>query len=205
MENKKRFKHLRLLAVVLTILALTACTDSSDDQGTNGSESNLATASEINLITVSEIEAAQAAWGDGLVSISTAFAEDEDYVSVAVGVLEDLYGYEYGPVLFKPTVASDVPFRFDWDGAVSYFIGTSAPNAIAEDEAGFATNSWTAVSFEDDWTYVINGETALGMGTVVITAGDGDEVTVQKSMAWFRGTDGELRLQLHHSSLPFSK
>lgn len=195
---KRNFNQLWLLVLVLPVLLLIACSD--DD---NVSSDDSVSDSEINPITIAEIEAAQVAWGEGLVGISTAFAEGDDYVSVAVAVLEDLYGYEYGPVLFKPTIASDVPFRFDWDGAASYFIGTSAPHAIDEDAAGFATNVWHAVNFEDDWTFVINGETAIGMGTVVITDGDSDEVTVQKSMAWFRGTDGELRLQLHHSSVPF--
>jgi len=190
MESKRSLWELWMLVLVLPMLLLmSACDDN------NGSE--------INPITVTEIRAAQVAWGEGLVGISTAFANGEDYVDVAVAVLDDLYGYDYDYVLFKPTIASDVPFRFDWDGAASYFIGTSAPNTIDEDAAGFATNPWTAVSFEDDWTFIINGETAIGMGTVVITDGEGNPVTVQKSMAWFRGTDGNLRLQLHHSSVPF--
>jgi len=207
-KKQRSFSQLRLLVLVLPILLLVACTanDNTEDEPDTGSETTLvSTEPEIIPITVAEIQAAQEAWGEGLVSISTAFAEDEDYVAVAVAVLEDLYGYEYGPVLFKPTIASDVPFRFDLDGAASYFIGSSAPNTIDEDGAGFATNVWTAVNFENDWAFVINGETAIGMGTVVITDGDGDEVTVQKSMAWFRGTDGNLRLQLHHSSVPFGE
>lgn len=218
MKKNRSFNKLWVLALAIPVLFLTAC--SGDDQAnitedtsaaeaedvsTGEADSEQTGSEQINVITEEEIIAAQAAWGEGLVGISTAFAEGEDYVATAVAVLEDLYGYEYGPVLFKPTLANDVPFRFDWDGAASYFIGTSAPNTIEEDEAGFATNVWTAVSFEDDWTYVINGETAIGMGTVVITTGDGEEVIVHKSMAWFRGTDGELRLQLHHSSVPYGE
>jgi len=195
MKKKRNLKKLWLLVLVLPLLAMTAC------GGDNGSGSS---ASAINPITVAEIREAQTAWGEGLVAISTAFANGYNYVDIAVAVLENLYGYAYGPVLFKPTIAAAVPFRFDWDGAASYFIGTSAPNTIAEDAAGFATNVWTAVSFEDDWTFVITGESAIGMGTVVITDGDGNPVTVQKSMAWFRGSDGNLRLKLHHSSVPFS-
>jgi len=202
MKKKTSFKiKLGILVLMLPMLLLTACSNDNADYTPTGSSSEI----EINPITVAEIEAAQVAWGEGLVSISTAFANGDDYVTIAVAVLEDLYGYAYGPVLFKPTIASDVPFRFDWNGAASYFIGISAPETIDEDEAGFATNVWTAVNFEDDWTFIINGETAIGMGTVVITDGDGNPVTVQKSMAWFRGTDGNLRLQLHHSSVPFGE
>ena len=198
MKNKKSFKNLLVVSLAAPALLLTACDETP-------ATDNAPDSAVINPITIAEIEAAQVAWGEGLVGISTAFLEDEDYVSIAVDVLYSLYGYEYGPVLFNPTIASAVPFRFDWDGAASYFIGTSAPNTIDEDAAGFATNIWTAVSFEDDWTFVLNGETALGMGTVVITDGDGGLTTVQKSMAWFRGGDGNLRLQLHHSSVPFGQ
>ena len=209
MIKQRDLKKLWVLVLILPMFLLTACSDdtngSNDTNGSDNTEIAPAPVIEIVPITESEIEAAQAAWGEGLVAISTAFAEGEDYVSIAAAVLDDLYGYGYGTVLFKPTIASDVPFRFDWDGAASYFIGTSAPNTIAEDEAGFATNPWVSVSFENDWTYVINGETALGMGTVVLINGDGDEVSVQKSMGWFRGTDGTLRLQLHHSSVPFGE
>ena len=185
MRNQKSFKKLWVLAVTLPVLFLTACSE------------------EMNEITVSEIQQAQVAWGEGLVSISTAFVEGGEYVAVAAGVLDTLYGYDYGSVLFKPTLTNDVPFRLDWDGAASYFIGTSAPMVIAEDGTGFATNPWTAVNFEDDWTFIINGETAIGMGTVVFTDAEGDLTMVHKSMAWFRDTDGALRLQLHNSSVPF--
>jgi len=190
MLNQKGFKKLWVMALALPILFLVAC---SDDNAVG----------EVNEITVAEIEAAQVAWGEGLVSISTAFATGDDYVTIAAGVLNDLYGYEYDHVLFKPTLTNDVPFRLTWDEAASYFIGTSSPNlVIPEDNAGFATNPWSAVEFTG-WSYIINGETAIGMGLVNITDVEGGVTTVHKSMAWFRDTEGSLRLQLHHSSIPF--
>ncbi|MCL2560624.1 MAG: hypothetical protein FWE07_09070, partial [Turicibacter sp.] len=143
--KKIKISKLWLLALIVPMLFLVAC-DSDDDTDVDDTPETTEVADDaengdeaeaINPITVAEIEAAQVAWGEGLVSISTAFNDGEDYVSIAVAVLEDLYGYEYGPVLFKPTIASDVPFRFDWDGAASYFIGTSAPQTIDEDAAGF--------------------------------------------------------------------
>ena len=186
---KNRFKKGFLLIPIALMFGLVAC--DNDDSNAGG-----------NPITEAEIQDAQTAWGNGLVSISTAFAEGEDYVTTAVGVLNDLYGYDYDHVLFKPTLTNEVPFRLTWDQAASYFIGTSAPEVIAEDGAGFATNPWVAVNFTD-WSYIIHGETAIGMGLVEITDVNGETTTVHKSMAWFRDTDGNLRLQLHHSSIPF--
>ena len=48
-------------------------------------------------------------------------------------------------VLFKPTKASEVPIRHDYDQAVSYFVGAAAAGdeiGIKEDK-GFAINPWT--------------------------------------------------------------
>ena len=48
-------------------------------------------------------------------------------------------------MLFKPTKASEVPIRHDYDQAVSYFVGAAAAGddiGIKEDK-GFAINPWT--------------------------------------------------------------
>ncbi|MCL2200539.1 MAG: stalk domain-containing protein [Oscillospiraceae bacterium] len=167
---------------------------------------NVATAQPVTLpaqieivpITWAEIQAIQVAWGEGLVAISTAYADGEDYAAIAQGVLDTLYGYVDGPVLFKPTVASEVPFRFTEAAAASYFIGGS----ISED-TGFALLPWTAVRFGTDGQHIINGETALWMGSVYLTNGDGEVTRVEKSMGFYRDSEGDLRIQLHHSSVPF--
>jgi hypothetical protein len=152
-----------------------------------------------NPITETEIKDAQIAWGKGLVDISTAYANEEDYGSIAQNVLDTLYGYADGVVLFKPTLASEVPFRFDEAGAASYFIGGD----IAED-TGFALKGWTEVRFSDDGAFILNGDTALWMGSVFITNRTGEVTRVEKTMGYYRGTDGKVRLHLHHSSVPFA-
>lgn len=154
----------------------------------------------VNPITPAEITALQVAWGEGLVAISTAYANEEDYASIAQAVLDTLYGYVDGTVLFKPTVAQEVPFRFTEGAAASYFIGGS----IAED-TGFALNPWTAVRFGDDGQHIINGETALWMGSVFLTNDVGEEIRVEKSLGLYRDSNGDVRIQLHHSSVPFSE
>ena len=150
-------------------------------------------------ITAAEITALQVAWGEGLVAISTAYAEGEDYAAVAQNVLDTLYGYVDGIVLFKPTVAQEVPFRFTEAAAASYFIGGS----ISED-TGFALLPWTDVRFSADGRHIINGETALWMGSVYLTDGDGEVIRVEKSLGLYRDSEGDVRIQLHHSSVPFA-
>ena len=153
----------------------------------------------VNPITLDEIVALQTAWGEGLVAISTAYANNNDYALIAQGVLDSLYGYVDGVVLFKPTVAQEIPFRFTEAAAASYFIGGNI-----EEDTGFALSPWTGVRFGDDGQYIINGETALWMGSVFLTNGDGVEIRVEKSLGLYRDSNGDVRIQLHHSSVPFS-
>ena len=155
----------------------------------------------IRPITVAEITALQVAWGEGLVAISTAYANDEDYATIAQGVLDTLYGYVDGPVLFKPTIAQEVPFRFTEAAAASYFIG----GGYIDEDGGFALNPWTAVRFGDDGQYIINGETALWMGSVYLTNAEGEVIRVEKSLGLYRDSNGDVRIQLHHSSVPFTE
>lgn len=192
MKNKL-MKSLGLAFSLTAAAALGACDQAQDTAA-------------VTPITEAELLDFQTAWGEGLVAISTAFANDEDYLTIAAGVLEDLYGHEYndGVVLFNPTITQEVVFRHDWDGAASYFIGTSSPGTvIEEDGAGFATLPWTNVNFLNDWEFIVNGELAIGMGTVEITDDTGAITTVEKTMAWQRSTDGNIRLIAHHSAVPF--
>ena len=61
-----------------------------------------------NAITEQELTEARQIWGDALVAISKAFDTDgiESARAVANGAIDAAYGYNLGPVLFKPTMAS---------------------------------------------------------------------------------------------------
>ena len=195
---KKMFTFFTMSATIFLLgTILTGCSD-KEEPATQKPKENTTTSDPIEPITQAEIEAEQTAWGEGLVSISTAYANDEDYGSIAQGVLDDLYGYKDGTVLFKPTLASDEPFRFTEEGAASYFIG-----GTIEEDTGFALKTWTDVRFADDGQFILNGDTALWMGSVFLTGENGEETRVEKTMGYYKDEDGDVRLQLHHSSIPF--
>jgi hypothetical protein len=187
-------KKLLLGVIASSTIMLSSILTSCNPAGTSGSSQNTVTP-----ITQAEIQSAQVAWGEGLVAISTAYSVGGDYASIAQGVLDVLYGYADGVVLFKPTVASATPFRFTEAGAASYFIGGSV-----EEDNGFALSPWTNVRFATDGRFILNGETALWMGSVFLTDDKGVETRVEKSKGYFRDNDGNIRLQLHHSSIPFA-
>lgn len=148
-------------------------------------------------ITEADVLAAQDAWGAGIVRIGDTFTEGGDYSQAASEHIDTLYAFDLGPVLFKPTKAVDEPFRGSFDEALSYFVGGSI-----EEDGGFAINPWTAVRFENE-AIVTDSDSALAMGQYWFTQPDGSEVKVEYSFGYVRGEDGELRINLHHSSVPF--
>jgi hypothetical protein len=156
-----------------------------------------------NNVTEDEVRAAQEAWGAALIQISQDYAEGglEKATATATVVLEQAYGYGHGPVLFKPTLASgETTFRTTQEGALSYFVGGNPDYQ----DSGFALKEWQEYNFENAAVY-INGDMALTMGHVMLINTDGDLTTVDKTWGFKKDDQGDLRIVLHHSSLPFSK
>lgn len=153
-------------------------------------------------ITVAEVEAAQRAWGDALVAISTEYDRKgfDAAKQLAGAVLDGAYGYGMGPVLFKPTLTmTPQTFRTTRDGALAYFVGgdKSYPN-----DSGFALKSWRTYKI-DNAGVVVTGNSAISMGNVTLTDAKGNVTTVDKTWGYVRDGAGKLRIVLHHSSLPF--
>ena len=152
------------------------------------------------MVTVADVEKAQQAWGDGIVAIAAAHNSGMDYVERARNHIESLYAYNIGPVLFKPTFAVKEQFRSNFEGALSYFV---AENGVCTEDNGFAIKGWTNVRFENEGI-LINGTTAMAMGNYFFTTPSGDEVKVEYSFGYILDSAGELRINLHHSSMPAS-
>ena len=150
------------------------------------------------MVTVADVENAQLAWGDGIVAIASAHKTGGDYVQIARNHVETLYAYEMTPVLFKPTFAAIDQFRPTFDSALSYFVASN--NECPEDN-GFAINGWTKVRFENT-NIIVDETTALAMGNYFFTTPEGDEVKVEYTFGYIVDSSGNLRIQLHHSSMP---
>ncbi|MEM8921046.1 MAG: hypothetical protein AAGB25_06730, partial [Pseudomonadota bacterium] len=145
------------------------------------------------------VREAQDKWAAGVVDIGRVYREGEDYVARAAKHVDKLYAYDLGPVLFKPTLATDVPFRPTAQMALSYFVG----GEIAEDR-GFALKPWRSVRFGDQ-RISLRGQTALAMGLYLFTPYGTDAPTqVEFTFGYIRDARGDLRINLHHSSMPFT-
>ena len=150
------------------------------------------------MVSIADVEVSQRRWGDGIVAISEAHRNGGDYVGVATDHINTLYGYQTGPVLFKPTLASDEQFRPTFDAALSYFV---ASNNVCPEDEGFAIKGWTKVRFENE-DVILDDNRALAMGNYFFTGPDGSEIKVEYTFGYVAEADGILRIQLHHSSMP---
>ena len=150
------------------------------------------------MVSIADVEGSQRRWGDGIVAISEAHRNGGDYVRIATDHINTLYGYQTGPVLFKPTLASDDQFRPTFDAALSYFV---ASNNVCPEDEGFAIKGWTKVRFEND-DVILDDNRALAMGNYFFTGPDGSEIKVEYTFGYVAEGDGRLRIQLHHSSMP---
>lgn len=149
-------------------------------------------------ITNNEVAQAQQTWGNAIVSIGKAYTEKADYKKVASDVVDNLYGYQAGEVLFKPTKAAEDQFRETGQQAKSYFV----TGAVNEDK-GFAIQPWSKVRFENSGTF-IDSDSALAMGNYFFTdANTNKEAKVEYTFGYFKDKDCKLRINLHHSSFPY--
>jgi hypothetical protein len=172
---------------------------------TTKSASSNSKTSVVNIsITEADVLAAQKAWGEALVSISTTYDEKGIAAArtLADNIIDKAYAYESGLVLFKPTLTTgDQTFRTTHKGALSYFVGgdSSFPK-----DTGFALKGWRKVEIRNAGIFIV-GNTATTMGNVILTDKTGKVTTVDKTWQFIRGGDGKLRIILHHSSLPYSQ
>ncbi|MFN7899523.1 MAG: phosphoribosyl-AMP cyclohydrolase [Synechococcaceae cyanobacterium] len=154
-------------------------------------------------ISEQQVLNAQQGWCNALLSISKAYATGGFALAetTATQVLDQAYAYQYGAVAFKPTLTQQPQtFRGTKAGALAYFVGgnPSYPN-----DKGFAIKPWQKCAIRNQ-VVQLHGNLAITMGNVDLTDRNGKVTTVDKTWAFMKEPDGEIRIVLHHSSLPFT-
>ena len=152
-------------------------------------------------MNIQEIEKAQHKWGDGIVKIGKLKDTIKECRMFTVDFISKMYDYDEGMVQFKPTKAADSQFRGDTKAALSYFIGSD--NDFSED-TGFALNPWIKVEFENNSINIID-DIGIAMGNYFFTDNGGSKTKVEYSFVYKKNDEGDLKIILHHSSLPFVK
>lgn len=186
---------LTIIIVVLLTIGFTSCRQRLLDN------QNTAITQPETFITEQEVLGAQQAWGEGIVKIGQVYITNGDYKATAINHINEFYDYQDGVVLFKPTLVSQVQFRTDFQGALSYFIGD---DGNYPEDHGFAIKPWSSVRWENIGTRII-GNMAIAMGNYYFTpAKGGEDVKVEYSFAYTKNKEGKLKIILHDSHLPFA-
>ena len=149
------------------------------------------------MISRADVVEAQAAWGAGIVHIGSA-----DSWALARTRAKEFIEAQYlldGTLLFCPTKAAQQQFRPNLESALSYFVGRN--DQYAED-GGFALEPWTKVRFENAGIVEL-ADSAVAMGNYFFTNTDGQDTKVEYTFVYVRNGNGQVRIQTHHSALPY--
>ena len=151
------------------------------------------------MITQEEVEALQRSWGQAVVRLGATKSQEEAHAQ-ATQLVHQHYLLDDAPLLFCPTKASDQQFRTTLDAAVSYLVGG---NANHDEDQGFALEPWAYVRFENAGI-ICRTDTALAMGNYFFGRTDGSELKAEFSFVYMKDSQGNPKIQLHHSAVPYA-
>jgi len=151
------------------------------------------------MITREQVELAQKKWAEGLVKIGKLRENETLCGNETIDFLDELYAFDHGKVLFKPTKCCEVQFRDTKEKAISYFV--AGKGRVCNEDHGFAIAPWHNVRFENKGI-ILEESRAIAMGNYYFTGANGEEVKVEYTFG-YRLINGELKIDLHHSSLPY--
>lgn len=152
------------------------------------------------MITKEQVEEVQNVWGAGVVKIGSLKSNRSDCEAFTSEFLDNLYAFENGPVLFKPTKCALEQFRPTKAEATSYFI--AGDDRACQEDKGFAINPWTKVRFENSG-FILEDNRAIAMGNYFFTDLDNNEAKVEYTFG-YKLSNGKLKIDLHHSSFPYN-
>ena len=142
-------------------------------------------------ITVMEVNKAREDWANAIIAIGAA---GEESLEKAKEVVELQYDFDEGTVLFKPMKVAQQSFRSTKTEAISYFVG----GEVSEGH-GFALQLWKKVHFGNHDT-IIDNDSAVASGEYYKT---GEETKAEYTFGFIKNHEGKLKINLHHSSLPY--
>ena len=151
------------------------------------------------MITKQQVIEAQNKWAKGIVEMGN-IKDNVVLKEYTINFLNELYSFELGPVLFKPTMASVEQFRNSQQMALSYFIG--GDDAFCKEDEGFATKGWTNIDFKNH-NIILDKNRAIAMGNYYFQVNNNEPIKVEYTFG-YKLVDNKLKIDLHHSSLPYS-
>ena len=155
----------------------------------------MTTSKDIDLVNIT-----QKKWADMVLKIGSAYRKNNNLDDLISELLHKIYAFDHCSILFKPTLSGGAQtFRSNLDGALSYFVGNNSKYPM---DNGFGIKSWHKFDSKTSDTF-IEDNIAIWMGSVTLTSKNGDILKVDKSLAYKKLSNGNLKIVLHHSSLPY--
>tara|TARA_B100000900_G_C20545534_1_gene702370 strand:+ start:199 stop:666 length:468 start_codon:yes stop_codon:yes gene_type:complete len=148
-----------------------------------------------NLVTIT-----QQKWANIVLEIGKAYRKNLQLENLVSKLLNDVYAFNHCNVLFKPTLAKDNQFRSTKEEFISYFLGQ---NKICKEDNGFAIKNWKSIKFEN-YKIIEHDNFLLSMGNYFFKNDENKSLKVEYTFGFIRISNNELRINLHHSSLPYS-
>ena len=144
-----------------------------------------------------EIINIQKEWASGIVKMGELSNDRNSLESFTSDFLDKIYDFD-NQVLFKPTKAANEQFRNTKGSAYSYFI--AGDNRECQEDNGFALSNWTEILF-DNSNIIINEDIAIAMGNYTFK-NEASKIKVEYSFV-YKNYGNEIKIILHHSSLPY--
>ena len=139
----------------------------------------------------------QKEWASGIVKMGELSNDRDSLESFTNDFLDKIYDFD-NQVLFKPTKAANEQFRNSKGSAYSYFI--AGDDRECQEDNGFALSNWTEILF-DNSNIIINEDIAIAMGNYTFK-NEASKIKVEYSFV-YKNYGNEIKIILHHSSLPY--
>ena len=146
-----------------------------------------------------KITEVQKKWANSVIDIGKAYLSKKDYFFLTNKFLDELYLFNEGKVLFKPTKAYRKQFRSSKREFISYFIGH---NKVSDEDQGFALEPWKHIYFENFNTIYFE-RILIAMGNYFFTNYKNEKVKVEYTFGYKLQKENVLKIILHHSSMPY--
>ena len=141
----------------------------------------------------------QKSWSYYIIKIGEYKSDNKKIIELTNQLIEDLYAFKTTKVLFKPTKASLIPFRSTKDEFISYFI---ASNNVCTEDKGFALEPWKSIEFEN-YGITNSEKNIIAVGNYFFENSNSQQIKVEYTFGYIIEETGKLKINLHHSSIPF--
>jgi len=149
--------------------------------------------------TVNLVSQMQRRWANIVIKIGQEYKKKNNVDNLTSELMQKIYAFDYCDVLFKPTLAKVDQFRSSKEEFLSYFLGQ---NNKCKEDSGFAIKNWKSIEF-NNYKITEYNNYLLSMGNYFFKDQKNEILKVEYTFGFIKINNNELRINLHHSSLPY--